>query len=572
MNFFIEDKKSKYSIISNFINTIIKNDIKSGNLKIITRFPPEPNGYLHIGHAKSIFLNFSIAEKYGGICHLRFDDTNPEQENEKYVQSIIETIKWLGFSWKKNNTDYLYFASDYYEQLYDIAVLLIKNNKAYVDSQNINEIKINRGSLISPGKSSPYRNRSIEENLSLFFKMKSGIFNEGQQVLRAKINMNSPNINMRDPIIYRIKFTKHYRTGNKWCIYPMYDYTHCISDAIENITHSLCTIEFEDHKPLYNWFLNELVNIKVFRPPLPKQIEFSRLNVTHTITSKRKLLQLVNKKYVNGWDDPRMPTIIGLKRRGFTPESISMFCSNIGITKSDSWIDIRILENSLRKDLNQKAHRMTAVLNPLKLVIDNFPDGIKEKCSAFINPIYPNIGVRNFYITKNLWIERDDFSENPKKDFFRLFLGNKVRLRYGYIVKCIDVEKDEKGKINSIRCIYFPDSKSGTNGSSKYKVKGNIHWVSIEYAYKAKIRLYDYLFNEKYPDSIESNNFLNYINQNSCKTIDGYLESNANKALPEEKYQFERHGYFVVDYLDSTPMHPIFNRIVSLKNISKNFK
>ncbi|MFX1762503.1 glutamine--tRNA ligase/YqeY domain fusion protein [Paraburkholderia sp. A1RI-2L] len=554
---------------SNFIRNIIDDDNRSGKWaqRVETRFPPEPNGYLHIGHAKSICLNFGVAKSYGGVCHLRFDDTNPEKESVEYVNSIIDAVKWLGFEWKKANDDrdYLFYASDYYDKLYEFAELLIQRGRAYVDSQSPEEMRANRGSATEAGKNSPFRDRSVDENLDLFRRMKAGEFEEGAHVLRAKIDMASPNFNMRDPVIYRIRFAHHYRTGDKWCVYPMYDYTHCISDALENITHSLCTLEFEDHRPLYDWVLNELADAGVFTRPLPQQIEFSRLNLTYAITSKRKLLQLVNEGHVDGWDDPRMPTIVGVRRRGFTPEAIHLFCERIGVTKVDSWIDMSILEGALRDDLDEKAPRTVAVLDPVKLIIDNYPQGQSEDCTAPVHPHHPERGLRTFPISRELWIEREDFNETPPKGYFRLFPGNKVRLRYGFVIECTGADKDENGNVIAVHCNYFPDSKSGTDGANNYKVKGNIHWVSAAHACPAEVRLYDRLFREEQPDA-GGRDYLDALNPNSKRVVQAYLEPGARDAAPEDRYQFERHGYFVADRYDSKPGAPVFNRIVGLRD------
>ncbi|AOJ02167.1 MULTISPECIES: glutamine--tRNA ligase/YqeY domain fusion protein [Burkholderia] len=552
---------------SNFIRNIIDDDNRTSKWsgRVETRFPPEPNGYLHIGHAKSICLNFSVARDYGGVCHLRFDDTNPEKESVEYVNSIVDAVRWLGFDWQKDGVDHQYFASDYYDKLYEFAELLIQRGKAYVDSQTADEMRTNRGSLTEPGTPSPFRDRSPEENLDLFRRMKAGEFKEGEHVLRAKIDMSSPNMNMRDPVIYRIRYAHHYRTGDAWCVYPMYDYTHCISDAIENITHSLCTLEFEDHRPLYDWVLNELADAGVFTRPLPQQIEFSRLNLTYAITSKRKLLQLVTEGHVDGWDDPRMPTIVGVRRRGFTPEGIRLFCERIGVTKIDSWIDMSVFEGALRDDLDDKAPRTVAVLDPLKLVIDNYPEGQTEECTAPVHPHHPERGQRTFPISRELWIEREDFNENPPKGYFRLFPGNKVRLRYGYVIECTGADKDENGNVTAVHCNYYPDSKSGTEGANNYKVKGNIHWVSAPHACPAEVRIYDRLFKEPHPDA-GGRNFLEALNPDSKKVVHAYLEPGARDATPEARYQFERHGYFVADRVDSKPDQPVFNRIVGLRD------
>ena len=553
--------------VNNFIRNIIDQDNRNGkwSQRVETRFPPEPNGYLHIGHAKSICVNFGIARDYGGVCHLRFDDTNPEKESVEYVDSIVDAVKWLGFDWNKDGQEYLYFASDYYDQLYEFAELLIERGQAYVDSQTAEEMRLTRGSAQEPGKNSPFRDRTPAENLDLFRRMKAGEFQEGEHVLRAKIDMASPNFNMRDPVIYRIRFAHHYRTGDTWCIYPMYDYTHCVSDALENITHSLCTLEFEDHRPLYDWFLNQLADDGKFTRPLPQQIEFSRLNLTYAITSKRKLLQLVTENHVEGWDDPRMPTIVGVRRRGFTPESIRLMCDRVAVTKVDSWIDMSVLEGALRDDLDEKAPRAIAVLDPLKLIIDNFPEGTSEACSAPVHPHHPDRGVREFPFSRELWIEREDFQEEPKKGYFRLFPGNKVRLKYGFVVECTGADKDENGNITAVHCNYFPDSKSGTEGANGYKVKGTIHWVSAKDAYEAEVRLYDRLFKEPQPGAGGAE-FLDALNPDSKRVVRAYLEPSARNANAEDRYQFERHGYFVADRVDSKPGVPVFNRIVSLRD------
>ncbi|WP_186247848.1 glutamine--tRNA ligase/YqeY domain fusion protein [Burkholderia gladioli] len=552
---------------SNFIRNTIDDDNRSGKWggRVETRFPPEPNGYLHIGHAKSICLNFGVARDYGGVCHLRFDDTNPEKESVEYVDSIVDAVQWLGFEWQKDGRDHTYFASDYYDRLYEYAELLITRGKAYVDSQSADEMRANRGSATEPGTNSPFRERPVEENLDLLRRMKAGEFPEGAHVLRAKIDMASPNFNLRDPVIYRIRYAHHYRTGDKWCIYPMYDYTHCISDALEGITHSLCTLEFEDHRPLYDWVLNELAEAGVFTRPLPQQIEFSRLNLTYAITSKRKLLQLVTENHVDGWDDPRMPTIVGIRRRGFTPESLLLFCERIGVTKVDSWIDMGVLEGALRDDLDEKAPRTVAVLDPLKLVIDNYPEGQTEDCTAPVHPHHPERGVRTFPISRELWIEREDFQEVPPKGYFRLFPGNKVRLRYGYVIECTGFDKDEQGHVTAVHCNYFPDSRSGTEGANNYKVKGTIHWLSAAAAVPAEVRIYDRLFREAHPDA-GGRNYLEALNPDSKKIMQAYVEPGTESAAPEARYQFERHGYFVADRHDSKPGKPVFNRIVPLRD------
>ncbi|KMZ12105.1 Glutaminyl-tRNA synthetase [Candidatus Burkholderia humilis] len=552
---------------SNFIRNIIEDDNRSGkwSQRVETRFPPEPNGYLHIGHAKSICVNFGLAAQYGGVCHLRFDDTNPEKESVEYVDSIIDAVKWLGFEWNKDGREHQYFASDYYDKLYEYAEMLIKKGQAYVDSQTAEDMRATRGSAIEAGINSPYRDRTPDENLDLFRRMKAGEFKEGEHVLRAKIDIASPNFNMRDPVIYRIRFAHHYRTGDKWCIYPMYDYAHCVSDAIENITHSLCTLEFEDHRPLYDWFLAQLTDNGVFQRPLPQQIEFSRLNLTYAITSKRKLLQLVQENHVDGWDDPRMPTIVGVRRRGFTPESIRLMVERVGVTKVDSWIDMSILEGALRDDLDEKAPRAICVLDPLKLIIDNYPEGQTEECSAPVHPHHAERGVRTFPFSRELWIEREDFQETPPKGYFRLFPGNKVRLKYGFVVECTGANKDENGNVIALHCNYFPDSKSGTEGTNAYKVKGTIHWVSVAGAYAAEVRIYDRLFKEPQPGAGGAE-FLDALNPDSKRVVNAYLEPSAREANAEDRFQFERHGYFVADHVDSKPGKPVFNHIVSLRD------
>ena len=562
---------------SNFLRAIVDADTASGKYagrvdkqgkalpKVITRFPPEPNGYLHIGHAKSICLNFGMARDYDGRCHLRFDDTNPTKEEQEYVDTIIDSVQWLGFSWQEHTDTHQYFASDYFDQLYEMAEWLITAGHAYVDSQSAEDMAANRGSFSEPGKNSPFRDRPAADSLDLLRRMKAGEFADGQHILRAKIDMASPNMNMRDPAIYRIRHAHHHRTGDKWCIYPMYDYAHPISDAIENITHSLCTLEFQDHRPFYDWILERLAEGGFFKKPLPQQYEFARLNLTYAITSKRKLLQLVEEKIVDGWDDPRMPTIVGIRRRGFTPESLQLFAERIGVAKSDSWIDMSTLEGALRDDLDDKAARIVCVLNPLKLIIDNFPEAHTEACSAPVHPHHPERGNRQFPISRELWIEQEDFMEVPEKGYFRLFPGNKVRLRYGYVVECTGCDKDASGKVIAVHCNYYPDSKSGTDGASTYKVKGNIHWVSAAQSVAAEVRLYDRLFTDPHPDA-GGKDFKQSLNPNAKSVINAYLEVGADKANPDDRFQFERHGYFVADRVDSAPGKPVFNRIVTLKD------
>lgn len=554
-----EEIKNESKKQSNFIREIIDEDLRTNkyNGRVHTRFPPEPNGYLHIGHAKSICLNFGLAIDYNGLCNLRFDDTNPTKEEQEYVDSIKEDIRWLGFDWQERE----YFASDYFEQLYEYAIKLIKKGKAYVDSLNAEQIREYRGTPTEPGKESPYRNRSIEENLTLFERMKKGEFSEGAHVLRAKIDMSSPNLNMRDPVMYRILHKAHHRTGNKWCIYPMYDWAHGQSDSIERITHSLCTLEFENHRPLYDWFIKEL---EIYAP---QQIEFARLNLSYTIMSKRKLLALVEGKYVDGWDDPRMPTISGLRRRGYTPESIRNFSDRVGIAKRENTIDLSLLEFSVREDLNLRAKRVMAVLNPLKVIITNYPDDQTEELEAINNPEDISMGKRMIPFTKEIFIERDDFREVPPQKFHRLSPGKEVRLRYAYIIRCDNVIKDSiTGEIIELRCTFFPDTKSGSGTSSK-KAKGTIHWVSANYAYNAEVRLYDRLFSVENPEGEEGKDFTEFLNPNSLEILNNCkLEPSLKSALPGEKFQFERLGYFCVDKKYSKEGSPVFNRIVTLRD------
>jgi len=542
-----------------FIRDIIDGELAAGRNggRVETRFPPEPNGYLHIGHAKSICLNFGLAADYKGVCHLRFDDTNPEKEEVEYIESIMEDVKWLGFDWGKH----LYYASDYYSRIYDAAVELIKKGKAYVCDLSPDEIRQYRGTPTEPGKNSPFRERSVEENLKLFEGMKNGEFPEGARVLRAKIDMANPNINMRDPALYRIKKVSHHRTGDKWCIYPMYDFAHPISDAIENITHSVCTLEFEDHRPLYDWFLD---NITIACHP--RQIEFARLNVTYTVMSKRKLLQLVKESRVSGWDDPRMPTISGMRRRGYTPEAIRNFCDRIGVNKMNSTVDIALLEYFIREDLNKNCRRVMAVLKPLKLVIDNYPEGQTEEFDADNNPEDPSSGTRKVKFSKTLYIEQDDFREAPLKGYFRLSPGREVRLKHAYYVTCTNFVKDEKGNIIEIHCSYDPQSRGGGTPDNR-KVKGTLHWVSAADAIDAEIRLYDRLFNNENPDVVpEGADFTDNLNKNSLEIIDTCkLEQSLSAAKAGDRFQFLRHGYFTVDR-DSRPGRPVFNRTVMLKD------
>lgn len=545
----------------NFIETIIDEDNEKNTYgkRVHTRFPPEPNGYLHIGHAKSICLNFGIAKKYGGITNLRFDDTNPSKENTEYVESIKRDVKWLGFDWD----DRMFYASDYFDKLYEYAKKLIRLGKAYVDDLSSDEIREYRGTFNTPGKESPYRNRSVEENLQLFEDMKAGKFADGEKVLRAKIDMASPNLNMRDPVLYRIVHASHHRTGDKWCIYPMYDFAHPVSDAIERITHSICTLEFEAHRPLYNWVLEDWDDPEGQKP---RQIEFARLNVTNMITSKRKLRLLVEKGIVSGWDDPRMPTISGIRRRGYTPESIRDFCERIGVAKADSMVDISLLEYCIREDLKMKAPRLMTVIDPIKVVLTNYPDGKTETMTADNNQENEAMGTREMTFSKNLYIERNDFMEEPVKKFFRLAPGKEVRLKYAYIIKCEEVIKDEDGNIVELHCTYDPESKSGSGANANRKVKGTLHWVNAEDAVDVETRVYDYLLKDDGSEEEgESKDFLDQINPHS---LDVY-PSKAEKALATyhvgDKFQFLRQGYFVIDP-DTTADHLVVNRIVGLRD------
>ncbi|MDF1823757.1 MAG: glutamine--tRNA ligase/YqeY domain fusion protein [Verrucomicrobiales bacterium] len=540
-----------------FIREIIDEDLSSGKHDgTVTRFPPEPNGYLHLGHAKSICLNFGIAQEYEGRCHLRFDDTNPAKEDTEYVESIKEDIKWLGFDWG----DHLYFASDYFEKLYEWAVHLIENGNAYVDDQNAEEMRAGRGDLQNPGTESPFRNRSVEENLDLFSRMREGEFKDGEKVLRARIDMVHPNLNMRDPVIYRIVHTPHHRTGDAWCIYPMYDFTHGQSDALEYVTHSLCTLEFENHRPLYEWFLDHLPV-----PSRPRQIEFARLNLNYTVMSKRKLLQLVEENYVSGWNDPRMPTISGIRRRGYPAEAIRNFCKTIGITKFKGTNDITLLESSVREILNRDASRFMAVLKPLKVVITNYPEDQVEEFEAVINPENPELGTRKVPFSRELYIEQDDFMEDAPKKFFRLTVGKEVRLRCAYWIRCEEVIKDAEGNITELRCTYDPETRGGENPSDGRKVKATIHWVSAAHALNTEVRLYDRLFSEEAPDAGESN-FLDCLNPDSLEVItDAKLEPNLARVPKGETVQFERLGYFCVDSESSGDL-PVFNRTVGLRD------
>jgi len=550
---------SEEKVSLNFIHQIIEDELSKGKNagRVHTRFPPEPNGYLHIGHAKSICLNFGTAAKYNGLANLRFDDTNPVKEDTEYVDSIMEDVRWLGFDWD----DRLFYASDYFDQLYTWALQIIKNGKAYVDDLNAEQISEYRGTVTRPGKESPFRNRSVDENLDLFTRMKNGEFADGSKVLRAKIDMAHPNMLMRDPIMYRIIHTDHHRTGDKWCIYPMYDYAHGQSDYLEGITHSICTLEFEVHRPLYEWYLDQVAEGE-YRP---RQIEFARLNLTYTVMSKRKLLQLVNEKYVTGWDDPRMPTICGLRRRGYTPESLRNFAETIGIAKRDQLIDVALLEFCVREDLNKRSNRVMTVLNPVKLVLDNYPDGQVEELEAINNPEDPSAGYRKVPFSKELYIERDDFMENPSGKFFRLKPGGEVRLKYAYIIKCESVNKDSEGNITEIHCTYQEDTRSGMPNSNK-KVKGTLHWVSVAHAVPVEVRLYDRLFATETPENVEEgHDFKENLNPDSLKVITAYAEKSVTNARSGDRFQFERLGYFCVDP-DSTSGKLVFNRTVALKD------
>lgn len=573
---------------SNFIRGIIERDLEAnryatklwvgspGNAthqstgqvdtaKIRTRFPPEPNGYLHIGHAKSIFLNFGLAQDYNGICHLRFDDTNPEKESQEYVDSITEMVQWLGFGWENHGENNLYYASNYFDDMYRAAELLIQHDYAYVDSQTADEMRENRGTLTEPGKDSPFRTRTIEENLTLFREMRDGKHADGSHVLRAKINMASPNFNLRDPAIYRIRRAHHHNTGDKWCIYPMYTFAHPIEDALETITHSICTLEFEDQRPFYDWLMKKLVETGMLAQPVPKQYEFARLNLTYVVLSKRKLIQLVEEKHVSGWDDPRLPTLAGARRRGYTPAGFKLFTDRIGVSKADSWIEYVIFEDCMREVLNQDAERRIAVLDPIKLVIDNYEDGKSEDCFAPNHPLKDELGKRTVQLSKELWIEREDFMEVPVEKYFRLYPGNMVRLRYGYVIECTGCEKDANGNVTVVHCNYLPDTKSGTDGANSVKVKGNIHWVSAAHAYEAEIRLYDRLFKEAHPGEGDKD-FLDDINPDSVQTITAQLEASLQDVKAGDTFQFERHGYFVADRVDSVEGKPVFNRTVTLRD------
>ena len=547
--------------------------------RIRTRFPPEPNGYLHFGHAKSICLNFGLAQDYGGRCHLRFDDTNPEKEEQEYVDSIVDAVRWLGFSWQVDALDdtpgetNLYFASDYFAWMVAFAEHLIASGNAYVDSQSADEMRATRGTLTEPGQDSPFRTRSVEENMDLFKRMQRGEFADGTHVLRAKIDMASANINLRDPAIYRIRHASHHNTGERWCVYPMYTYAHPIEDALENITHSICTLEFADQRPFYDWLLERLAEGGLLQRPLPQQIEFSRLNLTYIVLSKRKLIQLVDEGHVGGWDDPRLPTLVGARRRGYPAEGFRLFAERVGVSRSESLIDYSLLEDCMREVLNASAERRVAVLDPLRLIIDNYPADAGEACSAPNHPQRPDLGTRALPFGRELWIEREDFMLQPSKGYHRLYPGNTVRLRYAYVVRCTSVELDADGAPSVVHCEYFPDSKSGTAGADAYKVKGNVHWVAVAGACAAEVRLYDRLFSVPSPGARRADDapgserdFRADLNPESRRVVHAQLEPALRTAQPEDRFQFERHGYFVADRVDSQPGAPVFNRTVTLRD------
>ncbi len=584
---------------SNFLRAVIAEDKRNGKYggQVVTRFPPEPNGYLHYGHAKSIILNFGLAAENDGRCHLRFDDTNPIKEDVEFEDSIADSVRWLGFDWGPHR----HHASDYYDQLYAFAEWFIEQGLAYVDSQSADQLRASRGTLTQPGTASPYRARSPEESLALFRRMRGGEFPDGAHILRLKIDMASPNVNMRDPGIYRIRHASHHRTGDNWCIYPLYDYTHCISDALERITHSICTLEFQDHRPLYDWVIEKLADGGKLLRPLPQQYEFARLNLSYVVLSKRRLIELVAGGHVDGWDDPRMPTLVGARRRGFTPEGFRLFAERIGVSKADSWIDMSVLEDCMRDDLNARAPRRIAVLDPVKLVIDNYPEGASKECFAPNHPQRPELGKRAVPFSRELWIERDDFQEHPQKGYFRLSPGAEVRLRYAFIVKCTGADKDAAGNVTAIHCTYDADTRSGTPGADARKVKGNIHWLSAAHAVPAEVRLYDRLFAAPFPglrnpwgtrgddapveavvspghatvvagdddaDPAEpvERNYLDDLNPASKRVITAFVEPLLAAAAREDRIQFERHGYFVADLADHAPGKPVFNRAVTLKD------
>jgi glutaminyl-tRNA synthetase len=580
---------------SNFLRAIIAEDNANATYggRVVTRFPPEPNGYLHYGHAKSIVLNFGLAAENGGTCHLRFDDTNPLKEGVEYEDSIAASVRWLGYEWGSHR----YHASDYYDVLYGFAEWFVTQGLAYVDSQSADEVRATRGTLTQPGTPGPYRDRSVAENLDLLRRMRAGEFADGAHVLRLRIDMASPNLNMRDPVIYRIRHARHHRTGDKWCLYPLYDYTHCISDALEQVTHSICTLEFQDHRPLYDWVIEKLADGGQLSRPLPRQYEFARLNLTYVVLSKRKLLQLVEDGHVDGWDDPRMPTLVGARRRGFTPAGFRMFAERIGVSKSDSWIDMSVLEETMRDELNATTVRRMAVLDPIRLVIENYPEGESEETFAPNHPQQPELGRRAIPLSRELWIEREDFAETPPKGYFRLTPGAEVRLRHGYIVRCTGFDRDESGNVTTVRCTYDPATRSGTPGADSRKVKGNIHWLSVAHAVPAEVRLYDRLFRVPFPgarasadetpaasaepapthavvlagDDVDApddreRNFIDDLNPASKRIITAYVEPALADAVAEEHFQFERHGYFVADLVDHHPGRLVFNRTVTLRD------
>ena len=581
----------------NFLRAIVTEDNRTGKYdgRVVTRFPPEPNGYLHYGHAKSIILNFGLAAENDGTCHLRYDDTNPLKEEVEFEDAIADSVRWLGYDWGGHR----YHASDYYGDLYRFAEWFVEHGLAYVDSQPADQVRATRGTLTQPGIDSPFRSRTAAENMDLLRRMRAGEFPDGAHVLRLRIDMGSPNVNMRDPAIYRIRHATHHRTGDAWCIYPLYDYTHCISDALERITHSICTLEFQDHRPLYDWVIDRLADGGMLTRPLPQQYEFARLNLTYVVLSKRRLIELVDRGFVDGWDDPRMPTLVGAHRRGFTPEGFRVFAERIGVSKADSWIDMSVLEDCMRDDLNARAQRRIAVLDPVKLVIDNFPEGHVEDCFAPNHPQQPELGRRALPLTRELWIERDDYTEQPAKGYFRLTPGAEVRLRYGYIVRCVGADKDAAGTVTAVHCTYDPQTRSGTPGADARKVKGNIHWLSAANAVPAEVRIYDRLFRVPFPgarnpwgtradgsaaedpapthhtivagdeddgaDGIERN-YLDDLNPDSKRVLAAFVEPTLAQAAREERVQFERHGYFVADLADHAPGKPVFNRAVTLKD------
>ncbi|MDI9334427.1 MAG: glutamine--tRNA ligase/YqeY domain fusion protein [Cytophagales bacterium] len=555
---------------SNFLRQLIERDLGDGSVsRVVTRFPPEPNGYLHIGHAKSICLNFGLARDYGGVCHLRFDDTNPEKESQEYVDAIIDAVRWLGFDWTETTSaghqSHLYLASDYFGTMHRAAVLLIEAGLAYVDEQSADEMRANRGDFGKAGVDSPYRSRTVAENLARFAEMRDGKLADGSAVLRAKIDMAHANINMRDPALYRIRRAHHHNTGDAWCIYPMYTFAHPIEDAIEGISHSICTLEFEDQRPFYDWLLARLAEAGLFKNPLPHQYEFARLNLSYVVTSKRKLAQLVNDKHVSGWDDPRMPTLVGLRRRGYTARALQLFCERIGVTKTDSWIDYSTLEGCLRETLDATAPRAMAVLDPIKLTITNFPAGHVEPCSAPVHPHHEELGRREFGFSKELWIDASDFQAAPEKGYHRLYVGNKVRLKYGYVVECTGYKTDAAGKVTEVEATYYADSKSGSATSGNYKVKGVMTWVSAHDAVDAEVRMYDRLFLDEQPDA-GGKDFLASINPNSLKVVTAKVEPSLAASTADQKFQFERHGYFCADLVDHAAGGLVFNYSVGLKD------